>query len=102
MQRHRCVHNPVAGLLHLGPKALEVAAQDGAVDALEVAPVGRGVRVVLRGTMTRSVSYTQSTAQMCESVLGGHGAGEGGEVPLRPLAHLEGSWLTELEGLEGL
>lgn len=42
VQRHRGVDDAVAHLLYPGAEALEVAAQDGAVDALQVAPVVAG------------------------------------------------------------
>ena len=45
MQRHGGLDDAVAGLLHARAEALQVPAQDGAVDALEVAPVVMGVVV---------------------------------------------------------
>ena len=40
MQRHGGVHDAVAGLLDARAEALEMPSKDGAVDALEVTPVG--------------------------------------------------------------
>lgn len=46
MQRHGGLDDAVAGLLHAQAEALQVPPQDGAVDALEVAPVFRDNVVV--------------------------------------------------------
>ncbi len=87
VQGDRGLDDAVAGLLDLGAEALQMPAQDGAIDALEVTPAG----LCARNKVAQHQDHFPSmqNAKMNAYALAGHGAGEGGKVPLRPLADLK-------------